>query len=101
MKFGEVMVYAMFIIPAILGGMYALKGKALSATETTCQYCYKTINVAAKVCPYCRRSGPVAFSDRNMKKAWRNTPKARFIIAYVVILIAEIILLGVIGSLFR
>lgn len=99
MEFGEVMVIAMFIIPAVLAGIYAMKGKPVSATETTCKYCYGKLNAAAKVCPHCRRSDPVALSDKNWKKAWNNTPKTRFIMAYVLILVAELIVGGIFAGL--
>ena len=99
MEFGEIMVIAMFIIPAILAGLYAVKGKPVSATETTCKHCYGKVNAAAKVCPHCRRADPVALGDKNFKKAWNNPPKTRFIAGYVAILIAELLIAGGIALL--
>lgn len=101
MEFGSTAVIIMFVLPAILAGIFAMKGKPVSATETNCKYCYGKINAAAKVCPHCRRADPVALGDKNFKKAWNNTPKTRFIAGYVAILVAELLIAGGIALLFN
>lgn len=88
MDFGVIVVYAMFIIPAIFGVISAMNGTSLSEMKARCERYGEMISASATRCPHCLSRSPFVnggygYYNKSKRKADSNTPMSRFIRTYV------------------
>lgn len=101
--FGEtlavLLVIAFFAIPLYPALKSAKKGVHRDEALLPCSACKKLIPATSTVCPYCRRSAGHDIFSRRGKQMDGNIKDTRFVTTYVWALLAEIIIILVVGVL--